>query len=114
MCCCDPAGARLTVSQLDRFLLAFRRDLVRAAPHGLDHYAQLFWDDRDAFFQAQDAAWASGRAEPYVSLSAIRAQNEVLGPKAARRLAHRYRCELDERFPAYLRQHQGELQDVLL
>ncbi len=24
------------------------------------------------------------------------------------------RCELDERFPAYLRQHQGELQDVLL
>lgn len=90
MCCCDPAGARLTVSQLDRFLLAFRRDLVRAAPHGLDHYAQLFWDDRDAFFQAQDAAWASGRAEPYVSLSAIRAQNEVLGPKAARRLAHRY------------------------
>ena len=78
------------MSQLDRFLLAFRRDLARAAPHGLDHYAQLYWDDQQAFYRAQDEAWASGRPEPYISLTRIRALNEVLSVKTARRLAHRY------------------------
>ena len=78
------------VSQLDRFLLAFRRDLARAAPHGLDHYARLYWDDREAFYRAQDEAWASDRPEPYISLSEVRAMNEPLSVKTARRLAHRY------------------------
>ncbi len=78
------------VSQLDRFLLAFRRDLARAAPHGLDHYARLYWDDREAFYRAQDEAWASGRPEPYIGLTEVRAMNEPLSVKTARRLAHRY------------------------
>ena len=75
---------------LDRFILAFHRDLDRASPHGLDHYARLYWDDRGGFYQAQDAAWDSGRAEPYISLGEVRSLNEVLSPKTARRLAHRY------------------------
>jgi len=77
-------------SSLDRFLLAFRRDLAHAAPHDLDHYADLYWDDRDAFYRAQEDAWATGRPEPYISLTEVRAQNEELSVKTARRLAHRY------------------------
>ena len=78
------------MSQLDRFLLAFRRDLTRAAPHGLEHFVQLYWNDREAFYRAHDAAWASGRAEPFISLSQVRALNEQLSAKTARRLARRY------------------------
>ena len=78
------------ISQLDRFLLAFRRDLARASPHGLDHHVRLYWDDREAFYRAQDAAWASGRPEPYIGLTQVRGMNETLSVKTARRLAHRY------------------------
>ena len=78
------------MSQLDRFLLAFRRDLARAAPHGLDDYARLYWNDREAFYRAQESAWASGRPEPYISLTEVRAMNQELPVKTARRLAHRY------------------------
>ncbi len=77
------------MSPLDRFLLAFRRDLMSASPHGLDRYARLYWDDRAAFYQAQDAAWATGRAEPYLGLTQARALNEELSVKIARRFAHR-------------------------
>ena len=83
-------------SPLDRILLAFRRDLARVGPCGLDDAAQLYWDDRDAFFAAQDAAWASGRPEPFITLAEIRALNETLSPKTARRLAHR--CLAASRF----------------
>jgi tetratricopeptide (TPR) repeat protein len=77
------------MSQLDRFLLAFRRDLLNACPHGLDHYVRLYWDDREAFFRAQEAAWGMQTPEPYLALTRARAMNEALSAKTARRYAHR-------------------------
>jgi hypothetical protein len=75
---------------LDRFLLAFRRDVTRAAPHDPDHYVRLYWDDRDAFLRAQDAAWAARTPEPFVSLTKVQAANEALSAKTAGRLANRF------------------------
>jgi len=84
------------MSQLDRFLLAFRRDVLNSAPHGSDHYAQLYWDDRDAFYALQAAAWSSGQPEPFITMAKVQAQNEDVGPKGAMRLARR--LLLAERF----------------
>ncbi|HVX21041.1 MAG TPA: hypothetical protein VHB02_06820, partial [Acidimicrobiales bacterium] len=77
------------ISNQDRFLLAFRRELMSAAARGGDHYARLYWDDRDAFLTAYHAAWAAGRPEPYASLARTLADAGDLSVKAAIRLAVR-------------------------
>ena len=76
------------VSQLNRIVLAFRRD-VRAAALDPDHYARRFLQDRDGFYADFRAAWESGWPEPFVSMAAALKANEALGVKAASRMVHR-------------------------
>ena len=73
----------------DVFLLAFQRDLQCATPHALNHYVRFYWDDRAAFLQAEEVAWASGRPEPFISMARVRAMNAALTAEGARRLTTR-------------------------
>ena len=82
-------GSRPLLSLLDRFLLAFRRDLAQAPAQHPDHYTRLYWDDRPAFIAALHDAWATGRPEPFISLAKAAALNEGLSVKVASRLAMR-------------------------
>ena len=77
------------MSTHDSFLMAFGRDLQRAAPHPLDHYVGLYWSDRGAFARAEEQAWACGRPEPFISMAQVRALNEPLEGEGARRLVRR-------------------------
>lgn len=77
------------MSELDRFLLALRRDILRSRPHSMDHYVRLYWDDREAFYALQHAAWGSQQPEPFITLTQIQALNQNIGTKGARRLSHR-------------------------
>jgi beta-1,4-mannosyl-glycoprotein beta-1,4-N-acetylglucosaminyltransferase len=77
------------MSEFDRFLLAFRRDILQSSPHGMDHYARLYWDDRAAFYAQQRAAWASQQPEPFISMAKVQALNENVRAKGAGRLVHR-------------------------
>jgi hypothetical protein len=94
------------MSALDRFLIAFERDLLRAAPREPEHYVDLFWRDRTAFYEAQGAAWETGAPEPYVSLASVEASNGVLTAKTALRLAQR--LILSARFDEAVRVLQDE------
>lgn len=76
------------VSQLDRFVLAFRRD-VQAAALEPDHYARLFLQDPDGFYADFRAAWATGWPEPFVSMAQALKANEALGVKGAARMVRR-------------------------
>lgn len=73
----------------DVFLLAFQRDLQTATPHALDHYVRLYWDDRTGFLASEEAAWASGRSEPFISMARVRAMNGALAAEGYRRLITR-------------------------
>jgi len=77
------------LSPLDRFLLAFRRDLAQASARHPDDCTRLYWDERPAFVAAVHTAWATGRPEPFVSLAGAAALNEGLSVKLATRLAMR-------------------------
>ena len=83
-----PGSPRLP-SQLNRFLLAFRRDLALAPAQTPDRCTRLYWDDRPGFVAALHAAWANGRPEPFISLARAAAMNEGLSVKVAARLALR-------------------------
>jgi beta-1,4-mannosyl-glycoprotein beta-1,4-N-acetylglucosaminyltransferase len=98
------------MSELDRFLLAFRHDILRSRPHGVDYYARLYWDDRAAFYTLQRAAWASPQPEPFITLTQIQALNENIGTKGARRLSHRLlAAERFEEAEAVLLDHRYRL-----
>ena len=77
------------MSTHDSFLMAFERDLQRAAPHPLDHYVDLYWSDRASFESAEQQAWASSRPEPFISMAQVRALNQPLEGDGARRLVRR-------------------------
>ena len=84
-----PLGESPLLSHLDRFVLAFRRDVLSASPRDVDDYARLYRDDPEGFAEALPKAWASGRPEPYVSMAEALDANGALGAKGAARLARR-------------------------
>ena len=63
--------------------------MLRAAPRGQDDYVRLFHDDPDAFAEAFQRAWATGRPEPYITMAEALDAAGSLGAKAAARLARR-------------------------
>ena len=83
----NPILSSRTPSALDRFVLAFRRDCLNAAPHDLNDCARLYWDDRGRFYEALSAAWGARRPGAFIPLCRIADLNEDLGAKAAQRLA---------------------------
>ena len=76
-------------SHLDRFVLAFRRDLLEAAPQDRDAYGRLYRDEPQRFAEAFQQAWASGWPEPYISMAEALDAAGALGAKAAGRMVHR-------------------------
>ena len=84
-----PAGDLPLQSHLDRFVLAFRRDLLEATPQDRDAYVRLYRDEPQRFAEALRQAWADGRTEPYVSMAQALDAAGSLGAKGAGRMVHR-------------------------
>lgn len=82
----NPAPPPRTLSDLDRFVLAFKRDCLNAAPCGLDELVRLYWDHPKSFHAAMKAAWDARRPGAFAELARVAGMNDDMPLKTAQRL----------------------------